>query len=104
MTIATTLGSLDRLQRLYHTGYGDSFLDVALRKLVERQIARDKDDLARVDAELLRFEERYGMSSDQFWQQYQAGQSEDSEDFTEWNVFCKMRQRIISRLHILHEQ
>ncbi len=25
----------------------------------------------------------------------------DSADFMEWNVFCKMRERIRARLHIL---
>ena len=104
MTVAVSTCSLDRLQRLYYTGYGDSFLDTALRKLIERQIARDESDLARIEAELVCFEERYSMSSDQFWQQYQEGHLRDTEDFTEWNVFCKMRRRIMSRLEILHEQ
>jgi hypothetical protein len=104
MTVAAPTGSLDRLQKLYRTGYGDSFVDNALRKIIDRQIARDEADLARIDAELRSFEVRFGMASDQFWQQYQRGQLNDTEDFTEWNVFCKMRQRIFTRLGILHEQ
>lgn len=104
MTATITTGSLDRLQRLFISGYGDRFLDSALRKIVDRQIARDEADLARIDEELLSFEARYGMTSDQFWQQYQHGQLNDTEDFTEWNVFFKMRQRVLARLEILHEQ
>lgn len=104
MTAAITMGSLDRLQRLYTSGYGDRFLDNALRKIIDRQIARDEADLARIDEELRSFEARYGMTSDQFWQQYQHGQLNDTEDFTEWNVFCKVKQRILARLGILHEQ
>lgn len=104
MTAATTTGNLDRLQRLYMSGYGDRFLDNALRKIVDRQIARDEADLARIEEELRGFETRYGMTSDQFWQQYQRGQLNDTEDFTEWNVFFKMRQRILTRLGILYEQ
>lgn len=104
MTAATTAGSLDRLQRLYTSGYGDRFLDNALRKIVDRQIARDEADLARINEELSSFETRFGMTSDQFWQQYQRGQLNDTEDFTEWNVFCRMRQRILTRLGILYEQ
>jgi hypothetical protein len=104
MTAATTIGSLDRLQRLYTSGYGDRFLDNALRKIVDRQIARDEADLARLNEELRSFEACFGMASDQFWQQYQRGQLNDTEDFTEWNIFCKMRQRILTRLAILYEQ
>ncbi len=79
-------------------------MDNALRKIVDRQIARDEADLARIEEELRSFETRNGMTSDQFWQQYQRGQLNDTEDFTEWNVFCKMRQRILTRLGILYEQ
>lgn len=104
MTAATTIGSLDRLQRLYTSGYGDRFLDNALREIVDRQIARHKADLARINEELRSFEVRFGMASDQFWQRYQRCQLNDTEDFTEWNIFCKMRQRILTRLEILYEQ
>ena len=104
MTATMTIGNLDRLQRLYRLGYGDRFLEDALRKVVDRQIARDKADLARIDEELRNFEARFGMTSDQFWQQYQRGQLNDTVEFTEWNVYCKMRQRVLARLEILHEQ
>lgn len=104
MTATISTGSLDRLQRLQLSGYGDRFLDSALRKIVDRQIARDEADLARIDEELRSFEARYEMTSDQFWQQYQRGQLNDTEDFTEWNVFFKMRERVLARLEILHEQ
>lgn len=104
MTAITTIGSLNRLQRLYTSGYGDRFLDNALRKILDRQIARDEADLARINEELRSFEARFGMASDQFWQRYQRGELNDTEDFTEWNIFYKMRQRILTRLEILHEQ
>lgn len=104
MTATISTGSLDRLQRLQLSGYGDRFLDSALRKIVDRQIARDEADLVRIDEELRSFEARYEMTSDQFWQQYQRGQLNDTEDFTEWNVFFKMRERVLARLEILHEQ
>lgn len=40
-------------------------------------------------------------ASDEFWQRFQAGQMADTADFMEWNVFCKMRQRIMARLNML---
>lgn len=67
MTVSMTTGSLDRLQQLYDSGYTDRFVDIALRKIVDRQIARDEADLARVNSELHAYEARFRMSSDLFW-------------------------------------
>jgi len=61
----------------------------------------DQAELQRVNEVLEHFQGQYGLASDEFWQRFQAGQMEDTADFMEWNVFCKMRQRIQTRLHIL---
>ncbi|HID63103.1 MAG TPA: hypothetical protein EYP49_10240 [Anaerolineae bacterium] len=101
MTVTTPLQDLRRLERFYNAGFHNRFLDVALRKIVSHQIERDEADLARVEAVLGEFEQRYDLSSTDFWQRYQAGQMPDEADFVEWNAFCKMRQRLVERLHIL---
>jgi hypothetical protein len=101
MTVTTPLQDLRRLERFYNAGFQNRFLDAALRKIVSHQIERDEADLARVEAVLGEFEQRYGLSSTEFWQRYQAGQMPDEADFMEWNAFCKMRQRLVERLHIL---
>ncbi len=101
MTADSALQDLNRLRELYDAGFHDAFLDGALRRIVDRQIARDEADLARVNQELANYERQFGMSSDEFWHQYQSGATGDSADFMEWNVFVKMRQRILTRLAIL---
>ena len=72
-----------------------------MRKIIDHQIARDEVDLRRMDEELVQFEQQYGLTSDEFWERFQAGQMADTADFMEWNAFCKMRQRIMARLSIL---
>ncbi len=101
MTVAVSLPELRQLEQLYSAGFQDAFLDSALRKILNRQTVRDEADLSRVNAMLAEFEQKYGMGSDQFWQQYQAGEMADTADFVEWNVFCKMKERLLNRLHIL---
>lgn len=101
MAVSTALHDLQRLKQLYTAGFHDAFLDNALRKIIEHQTARDEADLRRVNEVLGQFERQYGLTSDEFWQRFQAGQMADTADFMEWNAFCKMRQRIISRLRIL---
>ncbi len=101
MATSVALHKLGRLQELYAAGFQNTFLDNALRKIVDRQVACDEADLRRVNDMLTQFEHQYEMPSDEFWRRFQAGEMPDTADFMEWNVFCKMQQRIISRLRIL---
>lgn len=101
MSAVATLQDVERLRELYTAGLHDAFLDSALRKIIDRQITHDEANLKRINKVLTQFESQYGMSSDDFWQRFQAGQMDDTAEFMEWNVFCKMRQRITTRLRIL---
>ena len=101
MANTIAFGNLERLQQLYTAGFQDTFLDNALRKVIERQLERDEADLQRVNEALAAFERQYSLHTDEFWQKYQSGQLVDSADFMEWNAFCKMRQRLTTRLKIL---
>ncbi len=101
MGTSLAMRDIRRMEQLYVAGFQGAFLDNALRKVIDRQIARDEADLKRVEQAMARFEHQYGLSSDEFWQRFQAGQMDDTADFMEWNVFCKMHQRLISRLRIL---
>lgn len=93
---------INRLQKLYATGFQNPFLDTAVDKIIEYQINQDKKDLQRIQKGLAQFEKQYGMDSSQFWTKYQAGELEDTADFLEWNALYKMQQRIQQRLDILH--
>jgi len=68
----------------------------------DQQITRahDQAELQRVNGVLEHFQAQYRLTSDAFWQRFQVGQMEDTADFMEWNVFCKMRQRIQTRLRV----
>jgi hypothetical protein len=104
MNTSASAQTLDNLQALYAAGYQDSFFDHALRKLVERQIAQDEARLQRVEAELAAFEREFNISSEEFWKRYRNGNLADSAEYMEWNVFCRMRERIQARLDILRGQ
>ena len=101
MATSVAARDLERLSQLYASGFYDAFIDKALHRIVQRQIERDEADLQQMDRELAVFEKLNGLTSDEFWQRYQAGQMADTADFMEWNVLCKARQRIAARLRIL---
>lgn len=46
--------------------------------------------LKGLEARLHELETRYGMTSDEFYCRYEAGELEDSADFMEWAAFCDM--------------
>ena len=101
MVTSVALHNLYCLQQLYTAGFHDVFLDNALHKITNRQIAHDEADLRRVNRALAQFERQYRLTSNEFWRRFQAGEMSDTADFMEWNVFCKMQQRLTSRLYIL---
>lgn len=105
MTVASpTIGRLQALAQIYTQGYQDSVVDLTLRKLIERQVQQDEAQLADLLRDLLRFEQRYGISSSDFHTQYQAGQAGDDLDAFEWNVTFKMYGRLAKAVETLRGQ
>ena len=89
------------LEQIYIKGYEDSFLDNALQKIISHQLARDQADLRVLQQDLAELEKRYGISSEEFYGRFQAGQMSDEADFMEWNALYKMATKLRNRLSIL---
>ena len=102
--MSPTIGRLQALERLYMQGYQDEVVDLTLRKLLERQVQKDATQLAELRAELVRFEERYSMTSADFFARYQAGQAGDDMDAFEWNVTYKMYSHLAEAVDTLRVQ
>ena len=102
--VATTLGRLRVLERLYAQGYTDEVVDLTVRKLVEHQVQKDEAQLAGLGEDLARFEQRYAMTSADFCARYQAGQMGDDADVFEWNVLYKMHARLANAVKSLRSQ
>jgi len=103
MAVSVAPKNLQRLERLYTLGYYDAFIDSALQRIIERQIARDELDLRQIEVELNVFEQEHGLTSERFWKKYQAGELADTADNMEWNVLFKSKQRIQERLRVLSD-
>jgi hypothetical protein len=102
--VATTLGRLRVLERLYAQGYTDEVVDLTVRKLLEHQVQKDEAQLADLSEDLTRFEQRYAMTSVDFFARYQAGQMGDDADVFEWNALYKMHSRLADAVKILRGQ
>ena len=102
--VATTLGRLRALESLYAQGYADEVVDLTVHKLLEHQVRKDEAQLAQLRTDLTRFEQRYAMSSADFFRRYQAGQMGDDADVFEWNALYKMYTRLADAVEVLRRQ
>ena len=60
-----------------------------------------RSHLAALDADLGAFEQQYALPSAEFWQRYEAGQTDDRMDFVEWASLLRMRENLLRRLQLL---
>ena len=102
--VATTLGRLRVLERLYAQGYTDEVVDLTVRKLLEHQVQKDEAQLAGLREDLARFEQRYAITSADFFARYQAGQMGDDADVFEWNVLYRLHARLADAAKSLRSQ
>ena len=56
----------------------------------ELQKASVSEQVQDLKARLKQFEERYQISSEDFYQRFQAGELEDTIDFFEWNTYYEI--------------
>ena len=62
------------------------------RQLLESEIQKSSilKQVSDLEIRLKRFEEKYHMLSESFYQHFQAGELGDSMDFFEWNTYYEM--------------
>jgi hypothetical protein len=97
----TTAERLAALARLYQGGQTSQLIDRTVDKLLAHEAEQARGQLAVLDADLAVFEQQYGLSSAEFQQKYQTGQTDDRMDFVEWASLLRMRENLLQRLQLL---
>ncbi|MBI4639198.1 MAG: hypothetical protein HY731_00785 [Candidatus Tectomicrobia bacterium] len=98
-----TLEKIKRLER-YLAIEGstvDPVLDLAIDKLLAREISRMQELKARLSAQLATFEERYALTSADFYPRYEHSEMGDDMDFIEWAATVDMLGNVEKRLALL---
>ncbi|MCP4167800.1 MAG: hypothetical protein GY759_18170 [Chloroflexi bacterium] len=102
MTVETrTIGRLEGLLRLYHTGYQSPVIDKTVEKLVSLEVERSRSEMTQLRERLEAYESQYGMTSDNFYRRFRSGELGDAMDYVEWSVFWDMYQSTQRRLEEL---
>lgn len=94
---------LAQLIRIYESGQVSELMDRTLDKLFSVEAAEAQKDVEELRADLLRFEDRFGMTSEDFYIRFEAGEMGDDAHFIEWASFFDMYQNAKSRFEALSD-
>lgn len=74
----------EKIDLLHHIVQDDESLVLVLDKFLLVVLEQYRRELARYEADLTQFEQRFGMASDEFYQKFNQGLLGDEMDFFEW--------------------
>jgi hypothetical protein len=89
------------LEQLYDRGQGSELLDLTLEKLFAYELRNTQQQLEELEQDLAEFEERYELSSAEFYRRFQAGEMGDDMDYVEWASLHQMAERLRERTRLL---
>jgi predicted restriction endonuclease len=96
-----TAERLHALAELYQQGQTSDLMDRTLEKLLRHEAEQCQAQLQQLQADLVEFEQRYHLSSSEFYRQFQAGQTSDAMDYVEWASLIQMADNLTKRLRLL---
>jgi hypothetical protein len=96
-----TAERLQTLAELYRQSQESDLMDRALEKLLRHEAEQSQAQLSQLRADLAEFEQRYDLSSAEFYQRFQGGQMGDDMDYIEWASLVQMAHNLEKRLQLL---
>lgn len=97
----STARRLQRLAQLYQHGQASALMDRTLEKLLKYETELSQAQLRQLRADLAELEQRYGLTSADFYSRFQSGQTDDHLDYVEWASLIQMAQNVEQRLEAL---
>jgi hypothetical protein len=99
--MADVISKIRILEELAKLGGEDEVFLLTIDKLTRYKRDKLEDDLKEIDAQMIFFEEEYGLDSDEFMLKFEKGECGDKMDFMEWASLYDMKKRITDRLTLL---
>ncbi|MDZ7696256.1 MAG: hypothetical protein U5R49_04760 [Deltaproteobacteria bacterium] len=82
----------------------DPAVELAIEKLLKREACRMDELRRRLLRQKTDFEEKYGISSEEFNRRYEKGAMGDEMDYVEWSATVDMLSGIEKRLSLLQQE
>ncbi|NKQ37747.1 MAG: hypothetical protein HF973_19315 [Chloroflexi bacterium] len=96
-----TAKRLSQMAKLYERQQASDVMTRTLEKLIDYETETSRELLGQLQRDLTGFEEQYGLSSEEFFRQFEAGKMGDDMDFIEWASLFQMAQNLQERVHLL---
>jgi len=93
--------TLEKLEVLKDATVDAEQFERVLDKLLEATLDQHKVRLARYIDEMKRFEQRFGMDTASFYQQFQAGVLGDDMDYFEWAGLYELREDLLQKIQTI---
>ena len=100
-TNVSTAERLHALAELYQQGHASDLMDRTLGKLLRHEAEQCRAQLRQLQIDLTEFEQKYHLSSTEFYRQFQAGHTGDDMDYVEWASLIQMAENLKKRLRLL---
>jgi len=86
----------------YFTAHAkDEIIESAISKLIELKLNQIDQEIAELKNDLIKFEDKYHLKTEQFVTKFQAGELEDNLDFTDLIGLYKMYQNRLNDKSLL---
>jgi hypothetical protein len=89
------------LAQLFQQGQASALMERTLDKLLVYEAEMCREQLQQLRTDLAEFEQRYSLSSAEFYRQYHSGQTDDGMDYVEWASLIQMTENLEKRLAVL---
>ncbi len=86
------------LAELYEKKQVSDLTAQTLNKLVDMETSRIRMQLEDIERVLADYEKQYDMSSAEFFQKYDSGQTDDRMDYVEWASLTQMAEHLRQKL------
>lgn len=96
-----TSRQISRLAELYEKRQVSDLTAQTLNKLVDLEISQTEIQLREIERDLAEYEKQHGMSSHEFFEKYESGQTDDRMDFVEWASLTQMADDLRQHLSLL---
>ena len=98
---STVAQHLRTLAQLYQQGQASVLMKRTLDKMLSYEATVCRAQLSQLQADLAEFEQRYSLSSTEFYCRFRAGQTDDRMDYVEWASLVQMHDNLQKRLCLL---
>ena len=92
---------IQNIEKIFERGLQDEYLSRAIGKIVEHTKETTSSNIHLLRNDLSQFERKYGIPSEEFFNQFEKGELGDDGDYFEWSAIFQMYKRATERLKML---